>query len=321
MIKILVPGGLNIDIVASNVDKIAVAGELVVGEGLKIGPGGKSRNIAQMIAVLSDKNTVAMIGKTAHDPFGFWKIPVDALVNAGVDISQVKILEFAGVFPGVALIPVDREGNNQIYLLPGINNDFTSQDIDDATALFHEAARGFGIVVLSMELPLSTALYVLDKAERHGLRTVLDPGGIQEGVDYAILLRKNIFLLKPNQHETEILSGIKVIDLESAKLAAKIFMEFGIKNVFITAGARGAYLVTESSAEHILIPEVKDERGEKDETGCGDQTAAATCALLAEGKSVAAAARVAIIAGTLQFHRSGIVPVTKEDLSPYMNSF
>ena len=122
MIKIIVPGGLNTDIIASKVSKIAMPGEEVVGEELKIGPGGKSRNIAHMIAVLSEKNTVAMIGKTAKDPFGLWKIPVDALEQAGVDITQVKTMEFIGTFPGVALIPVDKEGNNQIYILPGIGD-------------------------------------------------------------------------------------------------------------------------------------------------------------------------------------------------------
>ncbi len=321
MIKIIVPGGLNTDIIASKVSRIASQGELVVGEELKICPGGKSRNIAHMIAVLSEKNTVAMIGKTAKDPFGLWKVPLDALTNAGVDITQVKILEFTGTFPGVALIPVDKEGNNQIYLLPGIGNDFNHQDIDDAGHLFKEAAANEGVVALSLELPLDTALYTIDKAKTYGLKVVLDPGGIQEGVDYSPLLHKDIFLLKPNYHEAEILSGVKVIDLESAKQAAKIVMEHGIKNVCITAGKDGAYLITESSSEHIPVPEIKFDSLEKDETGCGDQTMATICAFLVEGKSIEEALRAGILSGTMQFYKAGIIPVTRDELLLRMGEF
>lgn len=90
MIKIIVPGGLNTDIIASGVSKLASRGELVVGEKLKIGPGGKSRNVAQMIAALTGGGTVAMIGKTAKDPLGLWKIPFNALTEAGVNVKYNK---------------------------------------------------------------------------------------------------------------------------------------------------------------------------------------------------------------------------------------
>ncbi len=317
MIKIIVPGGLNADIVASGVTKLASRGELVVGEELRIGPGGKSRNVAQMIAALTSPNTVAMIGKTVKDPFGLWKIPLNALVESGVDTAYIKILEFTGIFPGVALIPVDKEGNNQIYLLPGINREFGKQDIDNALPLFEEA-KGSGILALSLELPLDTALYVLDKAKEFNIEAVVDPGGIDPDKDYKELLQKNIFLLKPNEQEAEILSGVKVSDLESAKEAAKHLMAFGIPNILITAGVKGAYLITSSNAEHIPIPEIKSTSTEKDETGCGDQTMATICALMSERGDISEAAKVGIISGTLQFHKPGIIPLTREELEPYL---
>ncbi len=319
MIKIIVPGGLYTDIIASKVSKIASRGELVIGEELKIGPGGKSRNIAQMTASLVDKGAVAMIGKTTKDPFGLWKVPYEALAKAGVDVGYVKVLEFTGIFPAVALVPVDQNGNNQIYVLPGINNSFGPEDIDRATLLFEEAKANSGIVGLSMELPLNTALYILDKAREYGLRVVLDPGGIQEGIDYQPLLSKDIFLLKPNQHEAEILSGIKVLDLESAKQSGEVLRRFGVENVLITAGVDGAYLISESSTRHIPIPEIKYDSLGKDETGCGDQTTATICAFLSEGKSVLEAVKAGVIAGTLQFYKSGIVPVGREELLPYLH--
>ena len=64
--------------------------------------------------------------------------------DAGVDTTFIKILEFeeAGQkYPGIALIPVDEEGRNQIYVLPGINEDFSSEDIDAAGALFENEEK------------------------------------------------------------------------------------------------------------------------------------------------------------------------------------
>jgi sugar/nucleoside kinase (ribokinase family) len=45
---IIVPGGLNTDIVGMGVEKLLAPGELALGGKLKIGPGGKARNMAQM---------------------------------------------------------------------------------------------------------------------------------------------------------------------------------------------------------------------------------------------------------------------------------
>ena len=82
-LRAIVIGGLNTDIIGLNVNNLAGPGELVFGEELVIGPGGKSRNMAQMIAAYCGKNTVAMIGKTCKDPYNLWKAPYQALKDAG----------------------------------------------------------------------------------------------------------------------------------------------------------------------------------------------------------------------------------------------
>lgn|SRR3989344_3458732 len=210
-VKIIVPGGLHTDIVASGVQRIAGPGELATGKELRIAPGGKSRNIAAMVAALTGPGTVAMIGKTAKDPFGLWRIPVDALNAAGVDTKYVVIEEFKGKFPAVALIAVDEAGDNQIYVLPGINSEFSAADIDAALPLFETAGKNSSLLVLSLELPLMTALRAMEYAEQYGFRIILDPGGVEAGVDYSALLKKKIFLLKPNEHEAELLTGIAVV--------------------------------------------------------------------------------------------------------------
>jgi sugar/nucleoside kinase (ribokinase family) len=82
-----------------------------------------------------------MIGRSSKNPFGLWKIPVQSLNDSGVDTTFIKILSFeeAGQkYPGIALIPVDEKGRNQIYVLPGVNKDFNTQDVDEAQELLKE---------------------------------------------------------------------------------------------------------------------------------------------------------------------------------------
>lgn len=57
-----------------------------------------------------------------------------------------------------------------------------------------------------------------------------------------------------------------------------------------------------------------DQVQETDETGCGDQATAVVCAETLRGKTINEAARLAVHAGTLQFHRRGIHPVYAEEL-------
>lgn len=311
----IVIGSLNTDLVATGIKQFPKPGEHVYGKELLIGPGGKSRNIADMLANLVPKDSVAMVGRTAKDPYGLWRQPMDALAEAGVNTDYVNVLEYetAKKLPGIALIPVDQQGNNQIFVLPGVSDDFSTDDIDAADKLFQTVGANDGIMVLTLECPLETALYAVKQANKYGLKVMFDPGGIEADTDLSELLSAGVYLLKPNEHEAKILTGVEVTDFNTAKQAAEMLHEQGVSIVLITAGKNGAYLFSDDVQTHLPIPEVA-EGNEKDETGCGDQTMAALCALLQDGKTIEEAAKLAVLAGTLQFHRSGIKPVRKDDL-------
>lgn len=312
----IVIGSLNTDLVATGIKQFPKPGEHVYGKELLIGAGGKSRNIADMIAHLTPENTVAMVGRTVKDPYGLWKLPMDALAKSTVNTDYVNVLDYeeANKLPGIALIPVDEQGNNQIFVLPGISDDFSPSDIDSAATLFETVGTNSGYLVLTLECPLDTAIHAVKQANAHGLKVLFDPGGLQASDDISELIKAGVYLIKPNEHEAKMLTGVEVTDFETAKQAAAKLQARGIKNVFITHGVNGAYLFTEADQTHIPIPQV-EAGNEKDETGCGDQTMAATCALLQDGKSLTEAARLAVLAGTLQFYKSSIKPVTRKDLS------
>jgi len=318
-ITIIVIGGLNTDIVALGAKKLLASGELTYVEKLHIGPGGKSRNIAQMIAALSNRKNVAMIGKTTNDPYGLWRLPLDSLKTSGVNTEYISIdsYEKTKIFPGIALIPVDTKGRNQIYVFPGINDQFSPNDVEAANELFKSVAADNGLLVSTLELPYKTVLYAFKKANSLGIKVLFDPGGIDENQNYQELLSQNIFLIKPNEHEAKILTGITVSDKNSAKKAAEKLLSMGVQNVFITLGGKGGYFFNKDIQEQIPVPKISNGKF-KDETGCGDQTMAAFTVALNEGKHIVEAAKIAILAGSLQFYSPGIRPVTRKALAKYL---
>ena len=311
--RLIVPGGLNTDIVGLGVDHLLSTGELTLGGKLYIGPGGKSRNMAQMAAAFLGPEQVAMIGKTSKDPFGFWKIPIEALEKAGVDTTNIIKLDFnkaGGKYPGIALIPVDKNGKNQIYVLPGINADFSSDDLDKANKLFTQSIDN-QIMLLSLEISLDTVRYAIQKAYKNKIRIILDPGGITESIED--ILNEKIYILKPNEHEVEFLTGIKISDFESARLSARKLLDKRIHYILITHGAKGGYLFGKELSVHIPVPPIK-KSGKVDETGCGDQVTAILAACLSKNLDIIQSTKLAILAGTMQYYREGIQPVNEREL-------
>lgn len=314
--KTIVIGSLNTDLVATGIKKFPKPGEHVHGKELRIGAGGKSRNIADMIAHLAPKGSVAMVARTVRDKFGLWRPPMDALTKIGVNTDYVTVIKGteSQKLPAIALIPVNEEGVNQIYVLPGISDEFSTDDIDKALPLFEDVSKNNGFLVVTLECPLEIVKYAMKKAEEHGIKVIFDPGGIENDMNLDDLLQMGIYLIKPNEHDARMLTGIEVDDFESAKLAANTLQSKGIANVLITVGINGAYLFTDKTQKHFPIPKVIA-ADDKDETGCGDQTIAALVASLQEGKSIEESVELSILAGTLQFHKIGIQPIEKAELN------
>jgi ribokinase len=308
-------GGMNIDVIASGVDRFLNPGELTSEGKLIIGAGGKSRNMAHMTSLYSGAGRVAMIGKTVRDANNLWQIPVGALEQVGAITDYITIVpaEETDKSPTVAVIVVNKKGENQIYLLPGINEDFSPEDIENAHALFETVQNNHGILALCLELRLDTAIYAIKKANEMEIKVFFDPGGIMEGSDYSGLLEQKIHLIKPNEHEAQILTGVQITNFESAQEAAKIMLGWGIENVVITHGEKGAYVFNHETEASIPIPHLEPP-GLCDATGCGDQTMAVLCAEMVKGKSLVDATKTAVLAGTLQFFKTGIQPLKREEV-------
>ncbi|MBN2583086.1 MAG: bifunctional hydroxymethylpyrimidine kinase/phosphomethylpyrimidine kinase [Planctomycetes bacterium] len=241
------------------------------------------------------------------------QVPLAALRQAGVVTDFVRQVPYAGTAAGVAEILVSPEGENTIYLAPGVNAEFSPCDVDDAEPLFAAAKqRGGAVMPLALEIPLATAAHAARKARDCGMTVVLDPGGIDAEGDYGEVLSL-VDIVKPNEHEVRLLTGVSVDDDASAAEAADVLAkEYGIGCTIITAGSRGAWHAAGGRATFYPACRVKHVA---DTTGCGDQFMAVLCSRLArEPGSPDAAMREAVMAAALQATRPGIQPVAAEEV-------
>ena len=100
------------------------------------------------------------------------------------------------------------------------------------------------------------------------------------------------------------MTGVHVDSLESAKKAAAVFYEKGVKVVVITLGERGVF-ISKDGREEILpafsVPAV-------DTTGAGDAFNGGLLTALAEGRDIWQAARFANALAALSVQKMGAAP-------------
>src|SRR5579863_1612055 len=113
--QVTVLGSLNMDI-SVTVPRLPGPGATVLGSAARFTPGGKGANQAVAAARLGAE--VRMVGCVGADDFG--RQLVRALDAETVDTSGVR--QAAGVPTGLAMITVDRSGENIITVAPGANH-------------------------------------------------------------------------------------------------------------------------------------------------------------------------------------------------------
>src|SRR5579885_418287 len=137
---ILVIGSTNTDMVIK-ADHLPKPGETILGGKFFMNPGGKGAN--QAVAAVRLGGTVTFIAKLGDDIFGEQSLQ---LFNAeGINTSHIAI---DPVNPsGVALITVDKHGENCIVVESGSNASLAPADIDNAKKIIQQA----DIVLLQLE--------------------------------------------------------------------------------------------------------------------------------------------------------------------------
>jgi ribokinase len=285
--KIVVVGSCNTDMVIK-ADRLPIPGETILGGTFFMNPGGKGAN--QAVAAARMGGTVTLIAKTGNDVFGKQSVMLYKAENIKTDF----IFSDAKNPSGVALITVDSQGENCIVVASGANAFLTPADINKASA----EIEGSSLVLMQLEIPIETVEYVAEMAHSKGLKVILNPAPARALSDD---LLKNLYMIIPNKSEAEILSGIKVSDIESAKLAADIISSKGVDIVVITLGPQGALI--KDNLEYHYVEASKVEA--VDTTGAGDSFCGSVCVGLSEGKSILDSVKMAARAAALTVTRMG----------------
>lgn len=297
MKKIVVIGSCNTDMVIK-ADRLPVPGETVLGGTFLMNSGGKGAN--QAVAVARQGGKVILISKTGNDIFG--RQSVELYNSEGINTDYI----FSDpVKPsGVALITVDALGENCIVVASGANASLSPEDIEKAKDVIISA----DILLMQLEIPLETVEYAAAIAAKNEVKVILNPAPAQS---IPLSLMQNLYMITPNKTEAELLSGIKVIDLESAKRAADIIAEKGVKNVVITLGSEGSLLRQDGSFYSIDALEVDA----IDTTAAGDTFNGTLCVGLSEEMSIVEAIKMASKASAIAVTRMGAqssIPFRKE---------
>ena len=289
--SIIVFGSINIDLVAT-APRLPIAGETLLGNNFFKAPGGKGAN--QAVAASKLGISTQIVGRVGKQ--GFSEELIHYLQAAGVKTENVFI--DATVSSGVAIINVDDAGENQIVVIPGANGCVDTEDVERLSRLL----PGTQALLLQLEIPISSVIAAAQSAQKAGVKVILDPAPAQNELPEE--LYPLVDILTPNEVEASQLVGFPVNDEESAKKAAEVLLQKGVKCAIVKLGAKGVYCST--TRKSFFTPAFSVEI--VDTTAAGDAFNGGLAAALCEGLSLNQAVVWGAAAGALAASKSGAQP-------------
>lgn len=168
------------------------------------------------------------------------------------------------------------------------------------SALLHNAQ----LVVVDTNIPEESIAWL---AENCKVPLFADPVSTAKAEKLRPVLGK-LHTLKPNRMEAELLSGAAITDVPSAKRAAQILLDTGLRRVFISLGGDGVLAADHSRMIH--VPCFPAEM--VNTTGCGDAFMAAIAWAYLEGTDLEGTARAGLAA-------SAVAMESPETINPAMS--
>ena len=285
--RIVVLGSINMDLVATT-PALPQPGETVMGSSFATLPGGKGAN--QAVAAARLGADVRMIGRVGDDTFG--PMLLASLEANGVHAEDV--MTTSGTSSGVAVILLDNERQNYIVGIYGANMACDDVQLQAAS----RALEGADALLLQMEIPLDVSLEAAAIARRMGMRVIYDPAPPSELPDSAYAA---FDIIAPNQSEAEVLTGVTVDGIDSAREAARVLRSRGARTAIVKLGEQGVVYASDDLAGH--VPAFKVDA--VDTVAAGDGFAGTLAVALAEGQALDHAVRFAAAAGALVVTKRG----------------
>lgn len=275
-------GSLNLDHVYA-VDHFCRAGETIHTAGYTQNAGGKGLN--QSIAVARSGQTLCHAGM-----LGAGGEPLAQLLEGcGVDLRYLGRTETP---QGHAIIQVQPDGQNCIFLYGGSNQAVTPEDID--AVLSHFAPGDY----LLMQNELSNFTYLLRAAVGRGLRVVLNASPISGEVLAADLT--GVDWLVVNEIECAAIAGCSTPEEGYAALRAR----YSGLGILLTLGSEGSV----SWKDGVEIRQCAYPVQAVDTTGAGDTFMGYFVGCLAQSMERKDAMQYAAMAASIAVTRPGAAP-------------
>ena len=276
--RIVVAGSANMDLVGI-APRLPLPGETVLGDDFVMMAGGKGAN--QAIAAARAGGDAVFLGAIGSDAFG---VTLSArLKAAGVDTAHLRTSYGAS---GVAVIMVDRAGENSILVSPGANHTFTG-----LTTAEQQVIAGGDVLICQQEIPVETVIAACRAARAGGTRSVLNAAPARE---LPPELLADVDLLVVNETEAQSITGRPEPDM-AALLAL-------VPRVVLTLGGAGSrYADRDGRDEHVPAFTVEP----TDTTAAGDAFTGALAVAWGEGRDLVDAVRWANAAGAACVRKLG----------------
>jgi ribokinase len=294
MPRVVVFGSSNTDMTV-RLPRLPAPGQTVLGHSFLTTPGGKGAN--QAVAARRAGAEVVFVTAVGDDAMG--REALALYRREGIDVDHARVVE--GVASGVALIFVGEDGENMIGVAPGANHRLTPEDVDRLPA---SVFRRGDVLLVSLEIPLETAIGAIRRGFDAGMYTILNPAPAPSLSESGVReLLKNVVVLTPNRVEARALAGLApdpVVEPDWRECGLRL-VGMGAACAIITLGSRGCQIVAAKPLRPIPAPQVEA----VDTVGAGDAFNGALAVALAEDRDTQDAAAWAVAAAALAVTRAG----------------
>jgi sugar/nucleoside kinase (ribokinase family) len=277
---------------------------VIIGKNKKELPGGVAYYFSLALKNLDPHIKIAVVTKLKKED----KVLLDELIKKDIQIFWKKS-ENTTIFENIYPESLDY----RIQKVRSLASSFTVEDVKDISAkVFHLGP------LTKRDIPLEVIKYLSRKAilslDIQGFVRDIRENKVEEsswekreeGLPY-------IDILKANEKEAEILTGITDINKAAKKLA-----NFGIKEVVITMGKRGSLIFSEG--KFYDIPAYPPEK-EVDVTGCGDTYIAAYIYKRLKSFDIEFAGKFAAATATLKIEKFGAFKENKEKVYKLLKTY
>ncbi|AWV99398.1 ribokinase [Arcticibacterium luteifluviistationis] len=235
--KILVIGSANTDMVVKT-SRLPKPGETILGGDFFLFPGGKGANQAVACARLG--GAVTFVCNLGNDVFG--KEALEGFKKDKIDTSFITLDDSQP--SGVAVITVNENAENTIVVAPGANGTLNAEKVLQLASVFEQTE----IILTQLETPIEATEAMVKMTKKYKKRLIINPAPARE---LSLEILDGLFLITPNETETELLTGIYPNSPEKCLEASTILLKKGVDHVIITLGKEGAFYASKN--ENFLI--------------------------------------------------------------------